>query len=37
MTLTQTLARFMRQHWRAYGSAALMLACIALLTVWIPR
>ena len=37
MTLTQTLARFMRQHWRSYGSAALMLACIALLTVWIPR
>ena len=37
MTLTQTLARFMRQHWRAYGAAAVMLACIALLTVWIPR
>jgi ATP-binding cassette subfamily B protein/ATP-binding cassette subfamily C protein/ATP-binding cassette subfamily B multidrug efflux pump len=37
MTLTQTLARFMRQHWRSYGAAAVMLAGVALLTVWIPR
>ncbi len=31
------LSGFVRRHWRAYGSAAVMLACIALLTVWIPR
>ncbi len=31
------LAAFVREHWRAYGSAALMLSCIAALTVWIPR
>lgn len=30
------LAAFVREHWRAYGSAAVMLTCIALLTVWIP-
>ncbi|MET0517366.1 MAG: ATP-binding cassette domain-containing protein [Burkholderiaceae bacterium] len=37
MTLPQMLAGFVRRHWRAYGSAAAMLASIALLTVWIPR
>ena len=37
MSLTQMLAGFVRQHWRAYGSAAVMLSGIALLTVWIPR
>src|SRR5262245_3655769 len=37
MTLTRMLAGFVRRRWRAYGSAAVMLAAIALLTVWIPR
>lgn len=37
MTLTQMLAGFVRRHWRAYAAAAVMLAAIALLTVWIPR
>ncbi len=37
MTLTQMLAGFVRRHWHAYASAAVMLASIALLTVWIPR
>ncbi|MDN3922251.1 ABC transporter ATP-binding protein [Roseateles violae] len=37
MSLTQMLAGFLRRHWRAYAAAALMLASIALLTVWIPR
>jgi ATP-binding cassette subfamily B protein/ATP-binding cassette subfamily C protein/ATP-binding cassette subfamily B multidrug efflux pump len=31
------LAAFVRQHWRAYASAGLMLSCIAAMTVWIPR
>ncbi|MCY4745510.1 ABC transporter transmembrane domain-containing protein [Pelomonas sp. UHG3] len=31
------LATFVREHWRAYGSAAAMLSCIAAMTVWIPR
>ncbi|MDR7298113.1 ATP-binding cassette subfamily B protein/ATP-binding cassette subfamily C protein/ATP-binding cassette subfamily B multidrug efflux pump [Pelomonas aquatica] len=31
------LAAFVREHWRAYASAAAMLSCIAALTVWIPR
>ncbi|MBW8848366.1 MAG: ATP-binding cassette domain-containing protein [Burkholderiales bacterium] len=31
------LATFVREHWRAYASAAVMLSCIAMLTVWIPR
>ena len=37
MSLTRMLGGFVRQHWRAYGGAAAMLSCIALLTVWIPR
>jgi ATP-binding cassette subfamily B protein/ATP-binding cassette subfamily C protein/ATP-binding cassette subfamily B multidrug efflux pump len=37
MTLNQMLAGFVRRHWRAYAAAAVMLASIALLTVWIPR
>ncbi|RZJ12731.1 MAG: ATP-binding cassette domain-containing protein [Rubrivivax sp.] len=36
-SLTAMLAGFVREHWRAYGSAAVMLSCIAALTVWIPR
>src|SRR5690606_11705845 len=35
-SLFRMLAAFVREHWRAYGSAAVMLTCIALLTVWIP-
>lgn len=31
------LAGFVREHWRAYATAGLMLSCIAVMTVWIPR
>ncbi len=31
------LARFVREHWRAYAAAGAMLTSIALLTVWVPR
>jgi len=31
------LAAFVREHWRAYAGAGLMLSCIAVLTVLIPR
>ncbi|PZR21032.1 MAG: ABC transporter ATP-binding protein, partial [Azospira oryzae] len=31
------LGGFVREHWRAYGGAAAMLSCIAMMTVWIPR
>ncbi|MDC6166725.1 ABC transporter ATP-binding protein [Paucibacter sp. XJ19-41] len=37
MTLTQLIAGFVSRHWRAYLASALMLAAIAVLTVWIPR
>lgn len=37
MTLTQLIAGFVRRHWPAYLASALMLAGIAVLTVWIPR
>ncbi|MDC8784125.1 ABC transporter ATP-binding protein [Roseateles koreensis] len=37
MTLTRMLATFVRSHWRPYSAAALMLACIAFTTTWIPR
>ncbi|MGM9514606.1 ABC transporter transmembrane domain-containing protein [Roseateles sp. DB2] len=37
MTLTRLLSAFVARHWRAYASSAVMLAIIALLTVWIPR
>lgn len=37
MTLTRLLSAFVARHWRAYASSAVMLASIALLTVWIPR
>ncbi|MFN3305015.1 MAG: ABC transporter ATP-binding protein, partial [Roseateles sp.] len=36
-SLPRMLAAFVREHWRAYASAAAMLSCIAALTVWIPR
>jgi ATP-binding cassette subfamily B multidrug efflux pump len=37
MTLFQLIAGFVRQHWRAYAASGCMLACIALLGVWLPR
>jgi ATP-binding cassette subfamily B protein/ATP-binding cassette subfamily C protein/ATP-binding cassette subfamily B multidrug efflux pump len=37
MTLSRLIAGFVRQHWRAYALAALMLVCVAALTVWVPR
>jgi ATP-binding cassette, subfamily B, multidrug efflux pump len=36
-SLIRMLAGFVRQHWRAYSSAAGMLSFIAALTVWIPQ
>jgi len=36
-SLSRMLAAFVREHWRAYASAALMLSCIAVLTVWMPQ
>ncbi|GGX24647.1 ABC transporter ATP-binding protein [Undibacterium macrobrachii] len=37
MTLYQLLAQFIRQHWRSYFAAAVMLFLVAALTVLIPR
>ncbi|MES2048653.1 MAG: ABC transporter transmembrane domain-containing protein [Pseudomonadota bacterium] len=37
MTLYQLLIQFIRQHWRQYVAAALMLLSVAILTVLIPR
>jgi ATP-binding cassette subfamily B protein/ATP-binding cassette subfamily C protein/ATP-binding cassette subfamily B multidrug efflux pump len=37
MTLAQLIVPFVRRHALAYGGSALMLACIASLTVWLPR
>ncbi|MDT9000280.1 ABC transporter transmembrane domain-containing protein [Paucibacter sp. APW11] len=37
MTLHALIAGFVRRHWRSYAAAAVMLASIAMLTVWIPR
>ena len=37
MTLSRLIGGFVRQHWRAYISAGVMLASIAVLTVWVPR
>ena len=37
MTLYQLLAQFIRQHWRQYMAAAVMLLTVAILTVMIPR
>ncbi|WP_457350169.1 ABC transporter ATP-binding protein [Roseateles sp. P5_D6] len=36
-SLSRMLAAFVREHWRAYAAAGVMLTCIAALTVWIPR
>lgn len=37
MTLYQLLAQFIRQHWRSYVAAAVMLFLVAAFTVLIPR
>ena len=37
MTLSRLIAQFVRDHWRAYGVSALMLATVAALTASIPR
>ena len=37
MTLSRLISAFVARHWRAYASSAVMLATIAVLTVWIPR
>ncbi len=37
MSLYRLIAEFLRRHWAAYALSALMLVCIALLIVWIPR
>ena len=37
MTLSRLILDFVRQHWRSYATAGWMLACIAVLTVWVPR
>ena len=37
MSLSTLLAGFVRQHWRSYAAAALMLAGVAALGVWVPR
>jgi ATP-binding cassette subfamily B protein/ATP-binding cassette subfamily C protein/ATP-binding cassette subfamily B multidrug efflux pump len=37
MTLTSLIARYVRQNWRPYFLAALMLASVSALTVFIPR
>lgn len=37
LSLSQLIARHVRRHWQAYAASALMLAAIALMTVWIPR
>ena len=37
MTLSRLIGGFVRRHWRAYLSSALMLFGVAVFTVWIPR
>ncbi|MBC7857884.1 MAG: ABC transporter ATP-binding protein, partial [Burkholderiaceae bacterium] len=37
MSLSRLIGAFVRQHWHAYAVAAAMLACVAALTVWVPR
>ncbi|CDG81710.1 ABC transporter ATP-binding protein [Janthinobacterium agaricidamnosum] len=37
MSLSKLIASFVRQHWRAYAAAAVMLSGVAALTVWVPR
>ncbi len=37
MSLYRLIGQFLRRHWVAYSTSAVMLVGIALLTVWIPR
>jgi ATP-binding cassette subfamily B multidrug efflux pump len=37
MSLSRLIGGFVRRHWRAYASSALMLAGVAVCTVWVPR
>ncbi len=37
MGLSRLIGGFVRRHWRAYASSALMLAGVAACTVWVPR
>ena len=37
MSLYRLIGSFLGRHWSAYASSGVMLAGIALLTVWIPR
>ena len=37
MSLSRLIAGFVRQHWPSYAAAAVMLTCVAALTVWVPR
>ncbi|WBS01948.1 ATP-binding cassette domain-containing protein [Pseudoduganella sp. SL102] len=37
MSLSRLITGFVRVHWRAYASAGVMLALVAVIGVWIPR
>ena len=37
MSLSRLIGGFVRRHWRSYVSSALMLAGVAVCTVWVPR
>ncbi|WP_395699260.1 ABC transporter ATP-binding protein [Aquabacterium sp.] len=37
MSLSRLIGGFVLRHWRAYAASGVMLAAIALLTVWLPR
>jgi len=37
MNLSSLIGGFMRRHWQSYAASALMLAGVALCTVWVPR
>ena len=37
MSLSRLIGGFVRRHWRAYASSGLMLAGVAVCTVWVPR
>ncbi|MDB5906404.1 MAG: transporter ATP-binding protein [Massilia sp.] len=37
MSLSRLIGGFVRRHWRSYVASALMLAGVAIFTVWVPR
>jgi ATP-binding cassette subfamily B protein/ATP-binding cassette subfamily C protein/ATP-binding cassette subfamily B multidrug efflux pump len=37
MSLSRLVTSFVREHWRAYAGAGVMLALVAVIGVWIPR